>query len=186
MHPQESGELQDNRALVKEPAEAAELYQGFFDTPIVDGERQQIVHAVSSTWEGSQAEAALQAVDDRSVHLQRQEINVSEHGDWAEVEIYEVYLNRTGENQEVVYYFNLPEIGSPHRIVVGQQPRPGASLCLPGGAARRCPGNLSPGNRPPGGPGAAGADRPAPVPAAHLSHPVLSPGITITRPTAAP
>ncbi|MCP4616796.1 MAG: TIGR02921 family PEP-CTERM protein, partial [Bradyrhizobium sp.] len=29
--------------------------------------------------------------------------------DWAEVELYEVYQNQTGQRQEVVYYFSLPE-----------------------------------------------------------------------------
>ncbi len=100
---------QDNVALRQEPQEAAELYERFFDQTIVDGERQQIVQAVRATWSFDQAEAAWLAVDDREVHLARQEINVTEHGDWAEVELLEVYQNQTNELQEVVYYFNLPE-----------------------------------------------------------------------------
>jgi putative PEP-CTERM system integral membrane protein len=39
----------------------------------------------------------------------RQEINIQEHGDWADVELYEVYVNQTASQQEVIYYFNLPE-----------------------------------------------------------------------------
>jgi putative PEP-CTERM system integral membrane protein len=34
---------------------------------------------------------------------------VEEHGDWAEVELLEIYENQTGDQQEVLYYFNLPE-----------------------------------------------------------------------------
>lgn len=106
---QEPGGAQNTLALNREPAEAAQLYQKFFDEPIVDGERKEIVRAVTSTWSGSQAEAAWQAADDREVRLAEQEITIQEHGDWAEVELYEIYQNRTEQNQEVVYYFSLPE-----------------------------------------------------------------------------
>ncbi len=98
-----------NRALTEEPAEAARLYKAVFDQHINDGERDTIVRAVRSTWSLDQAESAWQAVDDREIHLVRQEVNVTEHGDWAEVELYEVYQNQTSLRQEVVYYFSLPE-----------------------------------------------------------------------------
>jgi putative PEP-CTERM system integral membrane protein len=52
----------------------------------------------------------LQDAEDRKVHLDRQEIKVAEHGDWAEVELFEVYQNMTMQRQEVVYYFSLPEL----------------------------------------------------------------------------
>jgi putative PEP-CTERM system integral membrane protein len=109
VHHQEFSNLQDNFALQREPREAAQLYQRFFDTPIIEGERQEIVNAVRSTWSAEQAEAAWQAVDDREVHLVRQEVNITENGDWAEIELYEVYQNQTADQQEVIYYFNLPE-----------------------------------------------------------------------------
>jgi putative PEP-CTERM system integral membrane protein len=107
--PMKAGERQDNVALTREPQEAARLYQRFFDEPIVEGERPAIVHAVRATWSFNQAEEAWQAVDDREIHLLRQEVSVLEHGDWADVELYEVYQNQTSELQEVIYYFNLPE-----------------------------------------------------------------------------
>jgi putative PEP-CTERM system integral membrane protein len=109
VYPLEYPDLKDNWAFSREPEEAARRYQQFFDTPIADGERQQIVSAVRTTWNADRATAAWQAVDDREVLLTRQEINITEYGDWAEVELYEVYQNQTRENQEVVYYFNLPE-----------------------------------------------------------------------------
>ncbi|MEJ2748535.1 MAG: TIGR02921 family PEP-CTERM protein, partial [Anaerolineae bacterium] len=68
-----------------------------------------IVRAVRSTWMADQARAGWQAVADREVLRPRQEVNVTEHGDWAEVELYEVYQNQTMQRQEVVYYFSLPE-----------------------------------------------------------------------------
>jgi putative PEP-CTERM system integral membrane protein len=99
----------DNLAFQREPQRAARLYQRFFDETIVEGERPTIVNAVRSTWSSEQAEAAWQTVDEREVRLTHQEVTVSEHGDWAEVELYEVYQNETATRQEVVYYFNLPE-----------------------------------------------------------------------------
>ncbi len=99
----------ENRALSREPHEAAELYEAFFDQPINDGEREAVVRAARSTWSIDQAEAAWQAVDDREVLLTHQEINITEYGDWADVELYEVYQNQTGQRQEVIYYFSLPE-----------------------------------------------------------------------------
>jgi putative PEP-CTERM system integral membrane protein len=95
--------------LVEEPKEAAALYQRFFDETITQGERPAIVQAVRSTWSSDQAEAAWQAVDDRQVHLVRQEVALQEHGDWADLELHEVYQNQTANLQEVIYYFNLPE-----------------------------------------------------------------------------
>ena len=99
----------DSMALRREPLRAAQLYQRVFDETIVDGEREQILDAVRSTWSFSQAEAALQALDEREVHLARQEISIQEHGDWAELELHEEYRNTTSDRQEVIYYFSLPE-----------------------------------------------------------------------------
>ncbi len=112
----------DNQVLTSEQQEAATLYQRFFDTSIAQGERQQIVDAVRSTPNVSQAELAWQAVDDRQVHLNHQEINLTEHGDWADVEIYEVYENRTFQRQEVVYYFSLPESAVVTGLWLGNTP----------------------------------------------------------------
>jgi putative PEP-CTERM system integral membrane protein len=100
---------QDNRAMQVESADASVLYEQFFDNSIAKGELPAIVSAVRDNPFGGQAELAWQAVDDREVHLNQQEVNIAEHGDWAEVEIHEVYQNRTSQRQEVVYYFNLPE-----------------------------------------------------------------------------
>lgn len=101
--------LWENRALRQEPWEAAELYETFFDETIIEGERETVVAAARATWSIDQAQAAWQAVDDREIYLTQQEVNVTENGDWAEVELYEVYQNQTGRRQEVVYYFSLPE-----------------------------------------------------------------------------
>ncbi len=130
---------QDNVAFQREPQEAAVLYQRFFDETIVEGERQTIVSAVRATWSIEQAEAAWQAVDDREVLLAQQEINVVEHGDWAEVELLETYQNQTSENQEVIYYFNLPESAVLTGVWLGNSPDPNARFpfqVAPRGAAQ--------------------------------------------------
>lgn len=98
-----------DRRLRREPLEAATLYQEFFDQPITEGEHDAVVEAVRSTWSADQAFRGWQAVDDREVLLTRQEVTVSEAGDWATVELYEVYQNQTAQRREVVYYFSLPE-----------------------------------------------------------------------------
>jgi putative PEP-CTERM system integral membrane protein len=99
----------DNRVFMTEPAEAADLYQQYFDRPIVEAEKELVVRAARSTWMPDQAQNNWLAVDDREIWLARQEVTITEQGDWAEVEIYEVYQNQTAVNQEVVYYFSLPE-----------------------------------------------------------------------------
>ena len=99
----------DHQALQREPREAAELYESFFDESIVDGEHDAVVRAIRSNWNVEQATTAWQAIDDREVRLVQQDVTVAEHGDWAEVELHEEYQNVTGMRQEVVYYFSLPE-----------------------------------------------------------------------------
>ena len=98
-----------DRALRRESDEAAALYQRYFDQPITKGEQETVVAAVKNSWDAEQARAGWQAVDEREIYLERQEGSIIEHGDWAEVELLEVYSNRTTTNQEVVYYFTLPE-----------------------------------------------------------------------------
>jgi len=117
-----TGGRADQQALRDEPPKAARLYKEFFDRSIVEGERKEIVRAVRSTWSIDQAQAAWQAVDDREVHLVRQEVSVAEHGDWAEGELYEVYQNQTGQRQEVVYYFSLPESAVVTGLWLGNSP----------------------------------------------------------------
>jgi len=122
VNPTRLPELADNRALVEEPQEAAQLYQQFFDTPIIEGERQTIVAAVRSTWSSDEAESAWQAVDDREVRLVQQELSLQEHGDWAQAELHEVYQNQTADQQEVIYYFNLPESAVVTGVWLGNSP----------------------------------------------------------------
>lgn len=108
-HPHVYGQPERQSSLLTDQSEAAVLYKQFFDADINNGERAEMVKAARATFDSAQAEAAWQAVDDREIQLLRQEVNVKEFNGWAEVELYEVYQNRTESQQEVVYYFSLPE-----------------------------------------------------------------------------
>jgi putative PEP-CTERM system integral membrane protein len=88
---------------------AATLYEQFFDTPIQKGEAKTILHAVQSTFNQEEAKAGLLNINEQRVLLTQQEITVTERGDWADVELYEVYENQTPQDEEVFYYFSLPE-----------------------------------------------------------------------------
>lgn len=126
-------------AFEREPAQAARLYQRVFDQTIVEGERSVILAAARSTWSNVQAESALQTLDERQVHLDRQEITVQEHGDWAEIELYEVYRNTTADRQEVIYYFSLPESAVITGVWLGDSPDRAsrhAYIVAPRGAAQ--------------------------------------------------
>ena len=88
---------------------AATLYAEFFDTPIQKGETKTILKAIQSTFNPEEAKAGLLNINEQRVLLAQQEITVTERGDWADVELYEVYENQTYQNEEVFYYFSLPE-----------------------------------------------------------------------------
>jgi putative PEP-CTERM system integral membrane protein len=89
--------------------EAEKLYEQFFDTSIQKGERDAVNHALQSTWNRDEAKAGLLNFNQRKVWLKSQAVTVKEQGDWAEVELHEVYENQTFDLQEVFYSFDLPE-----------------------------------------------------------------------------
>ena len=88
---------------------AAKLYEQFFDTPLQRGEQKAVLNAVRSTSDTDEAKAGLFNIGEKKVWLRNQEVTVAEAGDWAEVELYEVYENQTDEVEEIFYYFSLPE-----------------------------------------------------------------------------
>ncbi|HEY9847361.1 MAG TPA: TIGR02921 family PEP-CTERM protein, partial [Candidatus Caenarcaniphilales bacterium] len=88
---------------------ATKLYAQFFDAPIQKAEQQAIQHALQSTYNRDEAQAGLLNINQEKVWLKTQQVTVTEHSDWADVELYEMYQNRTPEQQEVFYSFSLPE-----------------------------------------------------------------------------
>jgi putative PEP-CTERM system integral membrane protein len=88
---------------------AEKLYAQFFDLPIQKGEQKAILHAIQSTADRDEAKAGLLNIGQKKVWLRSQQINITEHGDWADVELYEIYDNKTTDVEEILYYFSLPE-----------------------------------------------------------------------------
>ncbi len=88
---------------------AAKLYSDFFDVPILRGEQRSIQKAVQSTFNRTEAKAGLLNINEKKVWLAEQQIKTIPHGDWADVELYEIYENQTYEDQEIVYSFSLPQ-----------------------------------------------------------------------------
>ena len=89
--------------------QAAYAYAKFFDVPILRAEKRAIQTAMQATSNRNEAKAGLLTVNQKKVLLLKQEASVKEKGDWADIEIHEVYTNRTFERQEIFYYFSLPE-----------------------------------------------------------------------------
>ncbi len=93
----------------KDKQKAAKLYSNFFDTPIQKAEQTAILNALQSTANLDEVKAGLLNIGEQKVWLKNQEITVTENGDWADIELYEIYENQTFEPQEILYYFTLPE-----------------------------------------------------------------------------
>ncbi|MBE9179087.1 TIGR02921 family PEP-CTERM protein [Oculatella sp. LEGE 06141] len=101
---------------------AASLYAEFFDAPIQRAERSAIQHALQSTVERDAVQAGLLNINQEVVWLAQQKVTVQEHGDWAEIELYEHYQNPTNQDQEIFYYFSLPESAVITGLWLGDSP----------------------------------------------------------------
>lgn len=99
---------------------AAKLYAQFFDTPILRGEKDPIRHAIESNFNRSEVNAGLLSIDAKRVLLAQQQVKISPHGDWADVELHEIYENKTLNLEEILYYFSLPESATVTGIWLGE------------------------------------------------------------------
>ncbi|MGK7928131.1 MAG: TIGR02921 family PEP-CTERM protein, partial [Spirulina sp.] len=88
---------------------AQELYAQFFDTPLQKRERKAIQKALQSTTMLDDAKAGVLNINQKKVWLNKQDVKLTEHGDWADIEIHEVYKNQTFDEEEIFYSFSLPE-----------------------------------------------------------------------------
>jgi putative PEP-CTERM system integral membrane protein len=102
-HPFQYGGTAEDRA------KAEKLYAEFFDAPIIRKEQSIIQKAVTSTFNRGEAKAGLLDVNQKRVRLAQQDITIKPKGDWADVELHEVYENQTFNPEEILYYFSLPE-----------------------------------------------------------------------------
>ena len=94
---------------------ATKLYSDFFDVPILRGEQKAVQKAVEATFNRSEAKAGLLSINEEKVWLAEQRVKTTTKGDWAEVELYEIYENQTFDSQEIVYSFSLP----PSAVITG-------------------------------------------------------------------
>ncbi|MGF1603321.1 MAG: TIGR02921 family PEP-CTERM protein [Thermosynechococcaceae cyanobacterium] len=99
---------------------AARLYAEFFDAPILRGEHNAIQTAVLSNFNRTEAKAGLLDINAERVKIQQQDITITPQGDWAEVELHEVYANTTLDTTEVLYYFSLPESATVTGLWLGE------------------------------------------------------------------
>ncbi|MGL5877526.1 MAG: TIGR02921 family PEP-CTERM protein, partial [Xenococcaceae cyanobacterium] len=88
---------------------AEKLYAQFFDTSIQKGEKEAVQHALKSTAIVDDAKAGVLNINQKKVWLKEQKVSVTERGNWADVELYEVYENQTFDVEEIFYSFSLPE-----------------------------------------------------------------------------
>jgi putative PEP-CTERM system integral membrane protein len=118
---------------------AGRLYQEILDRPIQDAERAAIRGALKATWNRDQVEAGLLDIDARRVLLSEQHVRTSDLGLYAAVEIEEIYVNQTTDNQEIYYYFSLPEDAAITGLWLGfgaDRSRHDAFVVAPRGAAQ--------------------------------------------------
>jgi putative PEP-CTERM system integral membrane protein len=94
---------------------AGEYYAQYFDGAIQANETPTIINALKATWDADGIEAGLLNINQEKVHINLQEIKITELGDIAEIELHEVYQNRTFSRQEIFYYFSLP----PNSVLTG-------------------------------------------------------------------
>ena len=88
-------------------------YFHFFDRSIEKAEKATIVRAIQSTANRNEVAEKLRNLDQEnewlSVWLHSQAITIQPQGDWADIEIHEVYENQAPDQQEISYTFSLPE-----------------------------------------------------------------------------
>ncbi len=101
---------------------AEQAYQSLFDTAIQKAERVKIKHAMEAHYERTETEAGLLELEDRSVSVTAQSLQVEDHGSWAQVELFETYENNTFQQQESFYYFSLPPEAAINGLYLGNTP----------------------------------------------------------------
>lgn len=120
--------------------EAGKLYAELFDSSIQREETKSITKALEATFNRDEVVAGLMNIGVRNVLLREQNIDVQTKGSFATVEIEEVYENLTFENQEIFYYFSLPEDAAITGIWIGRTDKReemDAFIIAPRGAAQK-------------------------------------------------
>lgn len=120
--------------------EAGEQYATIFDIPIQKAEQESILSALQATYDRDGLEAGLLNINGKKVLLKKQQVTVDDHGDYADVELFEIYENQTADEQEVFYYFSLPEDAAITGLWMGDSPEKSEAaryVTSPRGAAQK-------------------------------------------------
>lgn len=110
------------QGMPNDDTKAAEHYAALFDTPIQKGEAAAITAALEATADRDQVEAGLLNINQQKVWLAEQQITTTQDGPVTQIELYEVYENNTPEQQEIFYYFALPENAAVTGLWLGLSP----------------------------------------------------------------
>jgi putative PEP-CTERM system integral membrane protein len=132
--------LYQGESIAGDARRAAELYTQFFDAQIQRDQREAVSAALNATYDRDGIEAGVLNIGSARVLLLSQNIEVTEHGDMADVEWSEVYQNQTLQPQEVLYYFSLPQSAVVTGLWLGESPdkaSAAAFVVAPRGAAAR-------------------------------------------------
>lgn len=119
---------------------AGKLYTQLFDSAIQRDEKKAITKALEATFNRDEVVAGLMNIGARNVILREQNIDVQMDRTIFTVEIEEVYENLTFENQEIFYYFSLPEDAAITGLWIGRTDKReemDAFIVAPRGAAQK-------------------------------------------------
>lgn len=95
--------------MYSDESKARVLYGDLFDESLHIVEKDRIVNAMNSTWDRSGVEAGILDINEKKVWVKEQNVKINEHGSFASIEVHEVYQNQTYDQQEILYYFSLPD-----------------------------------------------------------------------------
>lgn len=124
----------------KDAKKAEQLYLSFFDTPIEKGEANAINTALKSNWRRDGMKAGLINKDRQKVLITDQTVSIQEGKHSATITLSERYENQTFEQQEIYYYFQLPEEATITGIWLSDEqdkPQKYAYQVAPRGAAQK-------------------------------------------------
>ena len=119
---------------------AGKLYTDLFDSSIQRDETKAITKALEATFNRDEVVAGLMNIGARNVIIREQNIVIETQDNYSTVEIEEVYENLTFENQEIFYYFSLPEDAAITGIWIGRTDKReemDAFIVAPRGAAQK-------------------------------------------------
>ncbi len=119
---------------------ASLIYQELFDAPIERDQSKPILYTLGSAFRPSSGEATLLSIDQKMVLVTHRDIAYKEiEPGWVQVDFHERYINKTVSEEEIFYYFSMPESGVITGMWLGDedsQPKKYPAQVSPRGAAQ--------------------------------------------------